>query len=144
MADRANTSATDDQKGAEGPGSDADPQGGDDLGLLAKALVVPLAPIVLGWDALRAFALRAVPSLGRAAVEVLERPREPSLLAIFAHPDDESFAVGGTMARYATEGVEVSLLCATLGEAGIKGISPEKAARVREQELRAAVPFFIG
>ena len=42
------------------------------------------------------------------------------------------------MARYATEGVEVSLLCATRGEAGIKGVSPEEAARVREQELRAA------
>lgn len=62
----------------------------------------------------------------------------PSLLAIFAHPDDESFTVGGTLARYAAEGVEVSLLCATRGEAGIEGIGSEEAARVREQELWAA------
>ncbi len=60
------------------------------------------------------------------------------LLAIFAHPDDESFAVGGTLARYAAEGARVSLLCATPGEAGIKGIAPEEAATVREQELQAA------
>jgi len=60
------------------------------------------------------------------------------LLAVFAHPDDESFAVGGTLARYAAEGVEVSLLCATRGEAGIEGMGPEEAAKVREQELRAA------
>lgn len=60
------------------------------------------------------------------------------LLAIFAHPDDESFAVGGTLARYAAEGAKVSLLCATRGEAGIKGMAPEEAARVRKQELRAA------
>jgi len=62
----------------------------------------------------------------------------PSLLAIFAHPDDESFTVGGTLARYAAEGVEVSLLCATRGEAGIEGIGSGEAAGVREQELRAA------
>lgn len=62
----------------------------------------------------------------------------PSLLAIFAHPDDESFTVGGTLAKYAAEGAKVSLLCATPGEAGIKDMAPEEAARVREQELRAA------
>ena len=38
------------------------------------------------------------------------------LMAIFAHPDDESMAVGGTLARYAAEGVEVSLVTATRGE----------------------------
>jgi len=61
-----------------------------------------------------------------------------SLLAIFAHPDDESFTVGGTLARYAAEGAKVSLLCATRGEAGIEGMGPEEAARVRERELQAA------
>jgi LmbE family N-acetylglucosaminyl deacetylase len=40
------------------------------------------------------------------------------LLAVFAHPDDESFGVGGTLARYAAEGVEVWLICATDGNAG--------------------------
>lgn len=40
------------------------------------------------------------------------------LLAIFAHPDDEAFGPGGSLARYASEGVEIHLLCATKGEAG--------------------------
>ncbi len=44
-----------------------------------------------------------------------------ALLAIFAHPDDESFGPGGTLARYAAEGVEVHLVCATNGEAGVMG-----------------------
>jgi N-acetyl-1-D-myo-inositol-2-amino-2-deoxy-alpha-D-glucopyranoside deacetylase/mycothiol S-conjugate amidase len=40
------------------------------------------------------------------------------LLAVFAHPDDESFGPGGTLAKYAAEGVEVWLACATDGNAG--------------------------
>ena len=40
------------------------------------------------------------------------------LLAVFAHPDDEAFAVGGTLSRYAAEGCKVHLVTATRGEAG--------------------------
>ncbi len=40
------------------------------------------------------------------------------LLAIFAHPDDESFSCGGTLARYADAGASVHLICATRGEEG--------------------------
>lgn len=60
------------------------------------------------------------------------------MLVILAHPDDESFAVGGTLAKYAHQGVQVILLCATRGEAGIAGIGPEKAGDIREGELRKA------
>ncbi len=41
-----------------------------------------------------------------------------TLLAILAHPDDESFGPGGTLARYAAAGVSVHYLCATRGESG--------------------------
>lgn len=41
-----------------------------------------------------------------------------TLLAVFAHPDDESFGPGGTLARYAAEGAQVWLVCATDGDAG--------------------------
>ena len=41
-----------------------------------------------------------------------------SLLAVFAHPDDESLACGGLLARCAERGVRVSLLCLTHGEHG--------------------------
>ncbi len=60
------------------------------------------------------------------------------MLVILAHPDDESFATGGTLAKYAHQDVQVILLCATRGEAGIPGVSPEEAGVVRERELRKA------
>ena len=40
------------------------------------------------------------------------------LLAVLAHPDDETFGTGGTLAYYASQGVEIHLVCATRGEAG--------------------------
>lgn len=40
------------------------------------------------------------------------------LLLVHAHPDDETIGTGATMARYAAEGAEVTLLTCTLGEAG--------------------------
>jgi len=39
-------------------------------------------------------------------------------MAVFAHPDDETFGPGGTLAKYAASGVEVHYVCATRGEAG--------------------------
>lgn len=61
-----------------------------------------------------------------------------SLLVILAHPDDESFPMGGTLAKYAAEGVRIILICATRGEAGIPGLSLQAAGKIRERELQAA------
>jgi LmbE family N-acetylglucosaminyl deacetylase len=65
------------------------------------------------------------------------------LLAILAHPDDESMGVGGTLAKYASEGVETHLVCATRGEAGWFGQpdefpGPFALGQIRERELYAA------
>jgi len=65
------------------------------------------------------------------------------LLAVLAHPDDESLGFGGTLARYASEGVEIHLVTATRGERGRFGLlpgggDPVEVGRVREAELRAA------
>ena len=68
-----------------------------------------------------------------------------SLLAIHAHPDDESSKGAGTMARYADEGVRVVLVCATGGEEG-EILNPrmeqpgilERMAEFRMAELRTA------
>ncbi len=62
------------------------------------------------------------------------------MLLIFAHPDDESFALGGTIAKYAEQGVQVTLVVATRGEAGrAAGIcKPEELGLFREQELLKA------
>jgi LmbE family N-acetylglucosaminyl deacetylase len=73
--------------------------------------------------------------------------RALKLMAVLAHPDDESLGVGGTLAKYASEGVEVSLLTATRGDGGrFRGIplndpdhpGPAALATIREGELRAA------
>lgn len=65
------------------------------------------------------------------------------LLAVLAHPDDESLGFGGTLVRYADEGVQTHLVCATRGERGRffdneDRPSLEEVGRVREQELQAA------
>ena len=73
---------------------------------------------------------------------------ERRLLLVHAHPDDETIATGSTMARYATEGVQVTLLTCTLGELGevlvpeLAGISAERADQLggyRIAELAAAM-----
>ena len=43
--------------------------------------------------------------------------RQLKLMAVLAHPDDESIGFGGVLARYADEGVETSLVTATRDEA---------------------------
>ena len=64
------------------------------------------------------------------------------LLAVMAHPDDETFGVGGTLALYARRGVDVHLVCATRGEAGqVEVEALEKhgsVANLRESELQCA------
>ena len=78
---------------------------------------------------------------------------ERRLLAIFAHPDDESFNCAGTLAKLTAEGVRVTLVCATRGEAG-SNTSGQPVADLgahRELELRRACevlglepPVFLG
>lgn len=65
------------------------------------------------------------------------------LLCVLAHPDDESLGTGGTLARYAAEGVETYVVTATRGERGRFGYGgerpgPEIVGAAREAELTAA------
>src|SRR6185436_20526654 len=65
------------------------------------------------------------------------------LMAIFAHPDDESLGLGGALAKFVAEGVETYLVCATRGERGWTGEEKdnpglEALGRLREAELRSA------
>ena len=63
------------------------------------------------------------------------------LLAIYAHPDDETFGVGGTMAHYADRGIPVTMICATRGEVGEiapgTGATPETLGEFREQDRKS-------
>ncbi len=81
--------------------------------------------------------------------------KQNSILAVLAHPDDESFGMGGTLALYAQKGWDVYLVCATRGEAG--EVRPEhlagfaSIAELRESELLCAAAklglkkvFFLG
>jgi LmbE family N-acetylglucosaminyl deacetylase len=68
------------------------------------------------------------------------------LMAVLAHPDDESLGLGAALAKYASEGVEITLVTATRGEAGRyhghrdddQHPGPVALGRIREAELRAA------
>ncbi|KRE82417.1 LmbE family protein [Paenibacillus sp. Soil766] len=65
------------------------------------------------------------------------------LLAVFAHPDDESFICGGTLAKYARDGVDITLVSATRGDMGRRMGNPpylnrETMAATRELELKEA------
>jgi len=64
------------------------------------------------------------------------------VLCIFAHPDDESFIVGGTACWAAARGDSLALVTATRGGAGKVGVppvcTPAELPSVRERELRAA------
>ena len=68
-------------------------------------------------------------------------------MAVLAHPDDESLGFGGTLAKYASEGVDVHLLTATRGQSGryrghrrgdAQHPGPAALADIRERELRNA------
>lgn len=69
-------------------------------------------------------------------------PAARRMLIAFAHPDDESFGMGGAIARYAQEGVDISLICSTNGDVGT--VDPEhlngfgSVADLRLNELRCA------
>ncbi|MDP6510538.1 MAG: PIG-L family deacetylase [Dehalococcoidia bacterium] len=65
------------------------------------------------------------------------------LLGVFGHPDDETFGAGSTLARYASEGVDITVVTTTGGEVGEiapgSDATPETLGAVREVELRSAL-----
>lgn len=71
-----------------------------------------------------------------------------NLLAFFAHPDDETMLIGGTLALLSQAGFDVHYLCATRGEGGELGEPPickrDELGDVREQETVCAVKTLGG
>ncbi|MEV1332376.1 PIG-L deacetylase family protein [Micromonospora costi] len=72
-----------------------------------------------------------------AALEPLTEDWERAL-AVVAHPDDLEFGAAAAVARWTGQGKQVVYCLVTSGEAGIDGMEPEQARRVREQEQRAS------
>jgi LmbE family N-acetylglucosaminyl deacetylase len=64
------------------------------------------------------------------------------ILLVVAHPDDESFMTGGTVAKYVDDGWEADVICATRGEEGERGplvqLARDKVGEVRQKELEKA------
>lgn len=72
-------------------------------------------------------------------------PAAPSVLAVCAHPDDESFGLGAVLQRFIADGAEVALLCFTRGETSSLGRSDRALSEIRGAELaRAAGALGIG
>jgi N-acetylglucosamine malate deacetylase 2 len=69
-------------------------------------------------------------------------PEERRIAAVFAHPDDETFSIGGTIAKYARRGVHWDVLCATDGDggrsSGLPVSSRAELGELRRNELIAA------
>ncbi len=72
------------------------------------------------------------------AAPSLSLPSATELLAVCAHPDDESFGLGGVLRAYVERGTCVRVLCLTHGEASTLGDTARPLAEVREEELAAA------
>lgn len=68
--------------------------------------------------------------------------KQPVLLAVYAHPDDEILGAGGTLALAAERGATVAIVVATRGEAGEiqrpGTATPETLPEVREEEMRCS------
>ena len=71
------------------------------------------------------------------------RIQDRRILFAFAHPDDEGFATGGTIAMLVSQGARVTLVCATNGDVGEISdpslATPETLGQVRQGELRRAM-----
>ena len=70
-----------------------------------------------------------------------------TLMAVHAHPDDESSSTGGVLARYSVEGLRTIVVTCTNGEfgdapggikPGVDGHEPEEVANIRRDELERA------
>ena len=65
-------------------------------------------------------------------------PAWRSVLAVIAHPDDESFGLGVILSGFADQGAKVAVLCLTRGEASTLHGVPGDLADIRAGELTAA------
>ncbi len=67
-----------------------------------------------------------------------ELPSWSSVLVVVAHPDDESFGLGGILGAFAAAGAAIEVLCLTQGEASTLGGRGEELVAVRRAELALA------
>ena len=64
--------------------------------------------------------------------------RSPSILALFAHPDDAEFLCAGTLAHLAARGLRIYVATMTAGDCGSTTLSATRIASIRREEARRA------
>lgn len=76
------------------------------------------------------------------ATQQEDRPQR--ILGVFAHPDDAEFFAGGTLAKWAADGAEITFVLATSGDKGSADphMTSEKLAEMREEETKQAAEIF--
>jgi LmbE family N-acetylglucosaminyl deacetylase len=86
----------------------------------------------------------SIPERAVTKVDSWKEPAAPArVMSIHAHPDDQEFTVGGTLAKWARAGSEVVTICITSGDSGSNektdpAMTKEEMVRIREQEQRDA------
>jgi LmbE family N-acetylglucosaminyl deacetylase len=97
-----------------------------------------------------ALTLSTLTAAAATAAQPSGSKRTLHVVCVGAHPDDPESGCGGTLARYAERGHQVTIVYLTRGEAGIAGKSHQEAAAIRTVEAEAACkilgakPVFAG
>ena len=90
----------------------------------------------------------SLPALLQAQVN--SKKDKKKIVCVGGHPDDPESGCGGTLAKFANAGHDVTIIYLTTGEAGIEGKSHDEAAGIRKQEainackILNAKPVFAG
>ena len=98
----------------------------------------------------QSLAVLPVLSTGRAMLPQPAAAAPLRVVCVGGHPDDPESGCGGTLARYAAAGHDVTIVYLTRGERGIEGKPLDDAARIRTAEAEAACriigarPLFFG
>ena len=102
----------------------------------------------------RMFGVSALAGLAVGDTGVVEaaqiKPGSLKIVCVGAHPDDPESGCGGTLAMYASQGHQVTVVYLTRGERGIQGKSDAEAAAIRTAEAESACrilgarPVFAG
>lgn len=86
----------------------------------------------------------SIPERGVTKVDSWKEPSAPRrVMSIHAHPDDQEFTVGGTLAKWARAGSEIVTVCITSGDSGSnektdRSMTKDEMVRIREEEQRSA------
>jgi LmbE family N-acetylglucosaminyl deacetylase len=85
------------------------------------------------------FSMAGLITSGILLAEVPRAAGQPwRVLCTGAHPDDPESGCGGTLKMYSQQGHQVRVVYLTSGQAGIPGLSPMKAEKIRTAESREA------